>query len=231
MNRKLPANRITANKISVKKNLYVLLFILIASNYSSAQSVTPKYTYNVELCLPVAMSNETFNDFMQGLVGVSTYGQYSFPFHLNVGAGLRYSYFTINEFSVPSPVFGGVHSGSAFLKVGYDKFHNDRFATDFGLKMGYSHTFFDTDLNKQAGVNPVDVGSTFAEFTTAFILTATEKSSYRWIIGYGMQGFGFSPDRIGLQTNGGYDPANFNTITTYLVVGFGYTYYFGKSGS
>ena len=177
------------------------------------------------------MSNKPFNDFMQGLVGVSTYGQYSFPFHLNVGAGVRYSYFTINEFKVPSPVFGGVHSGTAFLKVGYDKFHNDRFATDFGLKLGYSHTFFDTDLNKAAGMNPVDVGSNFAEFTTAFILTANEGSSYRWIIGYGMQGFGFSPQQIGLQTNGGYDPANFKRITTYLVVGFGYTYYFGSNNS
>jgi hypothetical protein len=177
------------------------------------------------------MSNKPFNDFMQGLVGVSTYGQYSFPFHLNLGAGVRYSYFTINEFSVPSPVFGGVHSGTAFFKVGYDKFHNDRFATDFSLKTGYSHTFFDTDLNKDEGVNPIDVGSTFAEFTTALILTANEKSSYRWIIGYGMQGFGFSPQLIGLETNGGYDPANFKRVTTYLVVGFGYTYYFGKSGN
>ena len=212
----------------MKKICTILILFLSVSSFSNAQSVTPKYTYNVELCLPVAMSNQPFDDFMQGLVGASTYGQYSFPFHLNVGAGLRYSYFTINEFSVPSPVFGGVHSGSAFAKVGWDKFHSDRFATDFGLKVGYSQTFFDTDLNKAAGKNPVQVGSSFAEFTTAFILTANEQSSYRWILGYGMQGFGFSPQQIGLETNGGYDPENFKTITSYLVVGFGYTYYFGN---
>ena len=215
----------------MKKIYLIVLLVLSGSIHANAQTVTPKTTFNVELCLPVAMTNKPFNDFMQGLVGVSTYGQYSFPFHLNVGGGIRYSYFTINEFSVPSPVFGGVHSGSAFMKVGYDKFHNERFATDFGLKAGYSHTFFDTDLNKADGTNPVQVGSSFAEFTTAFILTATENSSYRWVIGYGMQGFGFSPQLIGLQTNGGYDPANFKNITTYLVIGFGYTYYFGQSGN
>lgn len=198
---------------------------------SNAQSLIPKYTFNVELCLPVAMSNKPFNDFMQGLVGVSTYGQYSFPFHLNLGAGIRYSYFTINEFSVPSPVFGGVHSGTAFMKVGWDKFHTDQFATDFGLKVGYSQTFFDTDLNKAAGANPVQVGSSYAEFTTAFILMANESSSYRWVVGYGMQGFGFTPQHIGLSTNGGYDPAKFNRITSYLVVGFGYTYYIGEDKS
>ena len=153
----------------MKKICTILILFLSVSSFSNAQSVTPKYTYNVELCLPVAMSNQPFDDFMQGLVGASTYGQYSFPFHLNVGAGLRYSYFTINEFSVPSPVFGGVHSGSAFAKVGWDKFHSDRFATDFGLKVGYSQTFFDTDLNKAAGKNPVQVGSSFAELSLIHI--------------------------------------------------------------
>lgn len=177
------------------------------------------------------MSNKPFDDFMQGLVGVSTSAQYSFPFHLNVGAGVRYSYFTINEFSVPSPVSGGVHSGTVFGKVGWDKFHNERFATDFGVKVGYSQTFFDTDLNKKAGNNPIQIGSSFAEATTAFILTANENTSYRWIIGYGFQGFGFHPEHLGLATNGGYDPANFNRITSYLVVGFGYTYYFGTNRS
>ncbi len=214
------------------KKIYIILIIVFGSSLSSnAQSIDTKYTFNVELCLPIAMSNQAFNDFMQGLVGVSTYGQYSFPFHLNVGAGIRYSYFTINEFSVPSPVFGGVHSGTAFAKIGWDKFHTDQFATDFSLKAGYSQTFFDTDLNKSAGANPIQIGSSFAEVTTAIILAANENSSYRWIIGYGMQGYGFTPQHIGLETNGGYDPAKFKTITSYLVVGFGYTYYFGNGPS
>lgn len=211
------------------KKIYSILLIFIGfSNLTTAQTITEKYTFNVELGLPVAMSNQPFNDFMQGLVGVSTYGQFAFPFGLNLGAGVRYSYFTVNEFSVPSPVYGGIHSGSAFGKVGYGKFHNDRFASDFGLKVGYSQNFFDTDLNKAAGTNPVQLGSSFAEFTAAAILTANENSSYRWVIGYGMQGFGFRPQHIGLQTNGGYDSSKFDTITSYLVVGFGYTYYFGN---
>ena len=214
------------------KKIYTLIIIVFGISLSSnAQSLVPKYTYNVELCLPVAMSNQPFDDYMQGLVAVSTYGQYSFPFHLNLGVGVRYSYFTINEFSVPLPVSGGVHSGTGFLKVGWDKFHTDQFATDFGVKVGYSQTFFDTDLNKKAGSNPLQIGSSYAEFTTAFILKANENTSYRWIIGYGMQGFGFRPQDIGLETNDGFDPAKFNTITSYLVVGFGYTYYFGNGKS
>jgi hypothetical protein len=213
----------------VRKIYTILSIVFFGTNGANAQGITPKFTYNIELCLPVAMSNQPFDDYMQGLVGVSTYGQYSFPFHLHAGLGARYSYFTINQFSVPTPVSGGVHSGSLFAKVGWDKFHNDRFATDFGLKLGYSQTYFDTDLNKQNGNNPLQVNSPYAEFTTAFVLMANENTSYRWIIGYGYQGFGFSPQDIGIASNGGYDPANFDRVTSFLVVGFGYTYYFGAS--
>ena len=211
----------------MKKIATIIVILFGGTNLATAQELTPKFTYNVELCLPVAMSNQPFDDYMQGLVGVSTYGQYSFPFHLHGGLGVRYSYFTINEFSVPTPVFGGVHSGTVFGKIGWDKFHNDRFATDFGLKLGYSQTYFDSDLNKANGQNPLQVNSSFAEATMGLVLMANENTSYRWIIGYGMQGFGFSPQDIGIASNGGYDPANFDRITTFLVVGFGYTYYFG----
>lgn len=211
------------------KRILSTIVLILGICFGSHSQIVPKYTFNIELGLPVATGNKPFNDIMQGLVAVSTYGQYSFPFHLNAGVGIHYSYFTINEFSVPSPVFGGVHSGSAFVKVGWDKFHNDRFATDFGVKVGYTQNYFTTDLNKENDVNPVMIQSSFTEATASFILSADSRNSYRWIVGYGIQGFGFQPKNIGLTSNEGYDPDSFNKLTQYLVVGFGYTYYF-RSG-
>jgi len=190
-----------------------------------AQKITPKYTFNVELGLPVAASNVPFKDIMQGLVCVSTYGQYSFPFHLNLGLGLRYSYFAVNEFSVPTPVLGGIHTGAAFMKVGWDKFHNDRFATDVGVKVGYSENFISTDLNSDNAVNPVRIQSMLVEPTVGLILSADERNSYRLSIGYCIQGYGFKPQSLGLESNSGYDPAKFDDLTRYFVFGFGYTFY------
>ncbi|MFT5859554.1 MAG: hypothetical protein ACI865_001657 [Flavobacteriaceae bacterium] len=210
----------------MRKKLSVLVIVVCISLTAAAQGITPKFSYNVELGLPVATANEPFDDIMQGLLSVSTYGQYSFPFHLNFGAGVHYSYFTVNQFSVPSPVFGGVHSGSAFAKVGYDQFHTDRFATDFGVKFGYTQNYFTTDVNKANGVNPIQVNSSFTEAIASFILLADERNAYRWIVGYGIQGFGFNPSHIGLASNEGYDPAGFNKVSQYFVIGFGYTYYF-----
>ena len=193
---------------------------------ANAQKITPKYTFNVEIGLPVALANEPFKDIMQGLACASIYGQYSFPFHLNIGLGARYSLLTINEFSVAQEVSGEIHTGAAFLKIGWDKFHNDRLATDFGVKIGYSMNFANTSLHEEAGINPLQINSVIVEPTFGLILAADEKNSYRWNIGYCIQGYGFKPATIGLASDSGYDPTTFNKLTQYLVVGFGYTYYF-----
>ncbi len=207
---------------------YIAAFILC--NNSIAQKIIPKYTFNIELGLPVSIANEPFDQVMQGLVAVSSYGQYTTPFNLNFGIGGRYSLFTINQFKVPVPLDGSVHTAAGFIKVGYDKFLTDRFAIDFGVKVGYSYNASSVkELNPEGEV----IDRYYRNNTAAIIepglgliLSADEKSSYRFYIGYTIQGYGFKPDFIGLETNAGWDPGGFNKLTQYLIVGFGYTFYF-----
>ncbi len=203
----------------------IAALVMRMQNYS-AQVIEPKHTFNVELGLPNGFTNEPFKNIMQGLVNFSTYYQYDFKNHLTAGVGIRYGYFAINEFKVPKPVYGGMHSTGAFLKVGWEKFINDRFAIDLGVKVGYSQHFFDTDRNDSAGLNPIQLNSVYIDPTLGLILTADEVSSYRLFISYASYGFGFKPSMIGLETFGGYDPAQFNKVTGFLIVGFGYTFYF-----
>lgn len=193
---------------------------------SFTQSINPKTTFNVELTLPGATANAPFKDIMQGLVNASLYGQYSFPFHFHIGAGVKYSLFTINEFAVPSPVYGNIQSATGFLKVGYDQFFNDRFGTDFGVKVGYTEHLIYTDVNKTNGIYPLRLNSPTIESTIGLILSADERNSYRFVFGYGFHGYGFKPNMIGLESNEGYDTNEFNKISQYFIVGFGYTLYF-----
>ena len=216
--------------MKMRRYLGIILFLFVVQ-IANAQKIEPKFTFNVELGLPSSIRNKPFDDIMQGLICSSVYGQYSFPFHLNVGLGVRYSLLTINEFRVPSPVRGNMQSGSAFLKIGWDKFHNDRLATDFSVKIGYAQTYFSTDLNKTLGINPVEFDHILVEPTAALILSANERNSYRWCIAYCINGFGFQPKTLGLGSNEGYDNSEFSKLTQYLVVGFGYTYYFGVKTS
>lgn len=196
-----------------------------------SQKIEQKFTFNVELTLPGAISNEPFNDIMQGLASGAVYGQYTLPFQLSLGAGIKYSLYTINEFSVPSPVYGNIQSGTGFVKIGWDKFHNDRFGTDVGVKMGYTEHFISTDVNKKNGVNPWRLNSTNVEATLGLVLTADERTSYRLVLGYGTYGFGFRPEMIGLESNEGYDVEDFSKISQYFIIGFGYTFYFGQKAA
>lgn len=197
---------------------------------SHCQKLVPKFTYNIELGLPVAVANRPFDDIMQGLVSANSFVQYSFPFHLNVGAGIKYSYFVVNQFATTTPVHGGIHSGGGFVKVGYDKFVTDRFAIDLGVKVGYMDNYILTDKNKENGTNPVRIQSSLIEPVIGLILTADERNSYRLNIGYVIQGYGFQPKLLGVNSNENYNTDNFNNPTQYFYVGFGYTFYFGVKG-
>ncbi len=204
----------------------VILFFSLSTLMSEAQVINPKHTFNIELGLPNGFVNKPFKNIMQGLVNVAPYYQYKLNKQLVVGLGIRYSYFAINEFKVSEPTYGGMHSGGVFLKVGWEKFHTDHFATEIGLKFGYTQNYFVSDRNDSLGLNARIVNSTYLEPSIGLILTADERSSYRLVVSYAFQGFGFRPDLIGLQTLGGYDPKDFNKVTSFLIVGFGYTYYF-----
>jgi hypothetical protein len=209
----------------------LLGFIFIGVVYSASfGQMEPKYTFNVELGMPVPTSNKSFSGIMKGVFCLSPYFQYRLPNSLAFGAGLQYTYLQINPFKVPAsePAVGGLHGGGAFVKVSHEKFHGDQFATDFGVKFGYTQTYFITDLNETKLGKPLMVNSVTISPMLGLILSVDEFSSYRFTLGYSLQGYGFSPHRLGISTNGGYDVASFEKPTQYLVFGFGFTHYFKK---
>lgn len=205
---------------------YCLFLLLTFCSGVSAQMISPKHTFNVELGLPNSMGNKPFNKMMQGLANLNVYYQYAFANSLAIGGGLRYSFFEVNEFRVPEPLDGGMHSAGAFLKISREKFHSDRFGTDMGVKFGYSLNYITTDLNEKIGRNPYQNEATYIEPCIGLVLSADEFTSYRFHIGYAFQGFGFNPNMLGTESSDGYSQKDFDKSTHYLVIGFGFTYYF-----
>lgn len=188
--------------------------------------VTPKHTFNVELGLPNSFGNKPFNSIMQGLVNCEPYYQFALPNSLAFGAGFKYTYFDVNEFKTPEPIFGGMHTVGAFVKLSREKFHSDRFGTDLGVKVGYTQNYISTDLNKAMGRNPVTFDAGIIEPTIGLVLSADEFTSYRLTIGYTIQGFSFDPEQLGTALDGGWEPDELQKISHYLTIGFGFTYYF-----
>ena len=213
------------------KLITIFAFILF-SNYGKSQSIDPDDSFTIELGLPNSFTNQPFKDIMQGLVCVSPYYQYAFKSGFALGAGGHYSYFAVNEFSLPSAVYGGMHTLAGFLKLSHEKFWGERFGTDLGVKFGYAHTMVKTDVLSAQGMLLHVIQSTYIEPVVGLILSSDESNSYRLTIGYPFYGFGFKPWTIGLDSELGYESTEFGRISSFLTIGFGYTHYFnGKSSS
>lgn len=207
------------------KKLYILILLLVTCDVV-AQQIEPKHTFNVELGLPNAMVNKPFGAYMQGLINVAPYYQFRLKNSIAFGAGIRYAYFGVNQFKVPQKTLGGMHSFGSFVKVSHEKFHTDRFSTDLGVKVGYTQNYFVTNRNDSLNQNPYQVNSILIEPTAEFSLVADEQVAYSLIVSYAFHGFSYKPNMIGLQTFGGYEQSEFQRVTSYLTIGFGFTYYF-----
>jgi hypothetical protein len=210
----------------MKKYLAVLSIIILHSSITA--QIEPKHTFTMEVGMPIPMSNFAYRKMMKGIVAVSPFYQYRFKNSFAIGAGINYSYLQINKFTVPSsqPVTGGVHSAGVFVKASVEKFHNEQFATDFGVKIGYNNTYFVTDYNDSILGSAQSVGNVSITPMLGLILSVDEFTSYRFTLGYNMQGYGFYPRRLGLTTENGFDTSLYSRQTSFLIVGFGFTHYF-----
>jgi len=211
--------------------LKLIIFLLTITPFFFAQEIDPDDSFTFEIALPNSLYNRPYKMIMQGLIQSSANYQYIFKNGLSFGTGVHYTYFAINEFRVPSKVYGGIHTVAAYVKVGHEKFWTERFGTDFGLKIGYLQSYTLSDLLKSKGIPFNFIESTYIEPCIGFVLTADVNCSYRLNIGYPIYGYGFTPWMIGIDSNIGYDPKEYNKPSSFLSVGFAYTYYFNGKKS
>lgn len=211
----------------------ILILFLIVNCYlvnlvKGQGIIEPKHSFTLELGLPNSFTNKAFREIMQGLVHVSPYYQYAFKNGFALGLGGRYSYFAINEFRVPSKVFGGNHSVGGFVKIGHEKFYSELFAIDAGVKLGYAQNIFYSDLLRSRGIDLISKSSIYIEPIIGFVLASSESDTYRLSLGYSFFNNSFKPWDIGYEDGNeiGYTAKELAPISSFLTVGFGYTHHF-----
>lgn len=218
----------------MKKGIYTLILVVFAWLQGSynAQDMEIDDSFVFELGLPNGFVNAPFKNIMQGVVYVSPMYQYTLRSGLMFGAGVHYSYFNINQFRINQKISGGMHNGAAFIKLGHEKFWTPSLATDIGVKAGFAQTAFVTDTLKSMGITYNSKQSAYIEPNIGICLAADVNASFRLTIGYAFYGFGFKPWDIGINSDLGYSASDLNKVSSYLIVGFGYSRYFnGKKSS
>jgi hypothetical protein len=217
----------------MKKGIYTLILVVFAWLQGSykAQDMEIDDSFVFELGLPNGFVNAPFKNIMQGVVYVSPMYQYTLRSGLLFGAGVHYSYFNINQFRINQKISGGMHNGAAFIKLGHEKFWTPSLATDIGVKAGFAQTAFVTDTLKSMGITYNSKQSAYIEPNIGICLAADVNASFRLTIGYAFYGFGYKPWDIGINSDLGYSASELNKVSSYLIVGFGYSRYFNGKKS
>ena len=217
----------------MKQGIYTLLLVVFAWLQGSytAQDMEIDDSFVLELGLPNGFVNAPFKNILQGVVYVSPMYQYTLRSGLMFGAGMHYSYFNINQFRINQKISGGMHNGAAFIKLGHEKFWTPSLATDIGVKAGFAQSAFVTDTLKSMGITYNSKQSVYIEPNIGICLAADVNASFRLTIGYAFYGFGFKPWDIGINSDLGYSASELNKLSSYLIVGFGYSRYFNGKKS
>ena len=209
----------------MKKYLLIIYIVLIAFFNSAQTDFSPTGSFKVELGLPNIATNNAYRDLMQGLVVITPSYQYTFDNSFSLGAGLRYSYFNVNEFKNNAGISGGMHMTGAFGKIGMEKFYGN-FGLDYGVRIGYAMNFSTTNAIQDSIGGPYISDGGFVEPTLGLSLMASEKSSFRLALSYAFHAFVFRPEHIGLGDFSSFNEDKLDALSTYFTVGFGYSYYF-----
>jgi len=204
------------------------LDVNVYNSYDGVGEIIPKHTFNFMIGLPTTMVNKSYKDIMKGVVELSPYYQYFLPNSLAFGVGLHYAHFGINDFRVPEPLSGKMHTAGVFIKVGYEKFYFTRFAVDISVKIGSMNQWIDTDLNDKSRGKSYTFSNGYIAPTIGFILSASEHSAYRMTISYAFQDFAFSPRQLGSEMTGKWTSDELSRKSQILTFSLGYTHYFNK---
>jgi hypothetical protein len=211
------------------KQLASLILILFSWNSGSAQTeeFQPAGSFKAEIGLANNLSNVAFSDLMQGLFNITAGYQYTLPNSLSFGAGVRHNYFTVNQFKNNNDLRGGIHFGGVYGKIGIEKYYG-QFGIDIGVRVGYNMIASATNKCKEAneGLTLFDGG--FIEPVINLGLLADERSSFYLNLTYALHTIKFNPYHVCEDDFSAYSPEGLDKITTYFVIGFGYSFYFGK---
>jgi hypothetical protein len=196
-------------------------------SYAQTEEFQPAGSFKAEIGLANNMSNAAFRDLMQGLFNITAGYQYTLPSSLSLGVGVRHNYFAVNQFKNNIDLTGGIHFGGVYGKIGIERYYG-QFGIDIGVRAGYNMMFSMTNRCKEQNEGPSIFDGGFIEPVINLGLLADERSSFYLNLTYAIHTFKFQPFHVCEETFSAYSEKGLNSITTYFVIGFGYSFYFGK---
>lgn len=217
----------------IRYYLVALAMIAFTPVASSQSYFEPKMSFSVDLGIPAKGHNESFSRIMEGLFNGGVTMQYNFFGGLTAGAGVKYSFFTMNPFALNNVNWGGsMHFPAGYLKLGYERFTTDRVSFNISARAGYAAIFaIHGNDSCTATVEPEKFEMSFFVEPQFELILLTDKVSadgFSLVLGYPFYFNEFGPRYLCMDKFPGLYEADNAGITRFFSFGFGYRYYFGR---
>jgi hypothetical protein len=211
----------------------LLALVLSAGTISFAQDETfsPKGALSVDVGIPTLAENYGFRRTMTGLFNGGIGYQYNLFKGITLGAGAKFSFFTINPSAVQADWKGGVYIPAPYARLGYEKFTTERVSFAAWCKVGYAAMMALSDSCKAIKGGPFVQGTFFFEPQVEITLLTGKGSpdGFSLIIGYDFYFNEFRPEYLCVDGITGLSAPDYEGITRFLSIGFGYRYYMGRN--
>ena len=215
----------------LKPFLLTLLLIVGIGSYAQDETFSPKGAVSVDVGIPTLAENFAFRRTMTGLFNGGIGYQHNLFKGLTLGAGAKFSFFTINPSTVPAGWTGGIYIPAVYGRLGYEKFTTERVSMAAWCKAGYAAMMGVGDSCKIKNGGPFVEGAFFFEPQLEVCLL-TEKggaNGFSFILGYNFVFSNFRPDYLCVDGITNLSGEDYEGITRFLSIGFGYRYYLGRN--
>ena len=215
-----------------KFTLLLCSFLFVSSLLSQTKTFSPKGSFSIDLGVPTKAKNTAFGTVMEGLLNMGVDYRYNVYKGLTVGGGLKYSFFTMNSFAFNSnQITGSYHLPGGYLMLGFERFTTERVSFNGNLRVGYSSLLSVNDSCTTRHGGPHVAESLFIE-PTAELVMLTDKVSphgFSLVLSYSFYFHDFTKEDLCMDEISSIPPENYNGITRFLSIGFGYRYYLGRN--
>ncbi len=237
------------------RNLIYTLFLLVASHSLFAQdSEGDEYDkaiesrrvhtdfkeslFSVRFCatLPAPVSNAVFRAKFRGIYEVNLSVNLRLATNFFGGFGFKNGLLGLN--AIPNPLTTNsknfdlstkMHMYIGYLKLGYNKFHNENVFSTFALNIGYNSSSFTNVVNpkNETDIN-INYGSMLIEPEYSLNFAVEDNFSIGIFVSYNYMPTVFNPRSIALQDVTSTTGLNTTHATGIINFGFGFYYGLGK---
>ncbi len=217
--------------IHIKQISLIVFFLSSFSVFGQSDVYSPKASFGIDLGVPTRANNKEFGRVMEGLFNGGIDFRYNIYKGLTLGAGAKYSFFTLQTFTLNNiDISGGYQIPAAYLRVGYEKFTSDRVSINGSIRGGYAAMISFNDSCSINNGGPIISNTFFVEPQVELVLLTDRTSSHGFsgVIGYSFYMHEFKGSELCFSEVPNSVEENYEGITRFLSIGFGYHYYLGR---